>query len=300
MKRSLLLFLSSILLSFGINAQSSEAFKYQAVARDATGEILSNQSLSFRISILQESASGTSVYSETHEVSTNIFGLVNLEISNGTIVSGDFSTIDWGADTYFVQVEMDEAGGSNYQTMGTSQLLSVPYALYAKNGSTKYQIGDQAKGGIIFWVDETGEHGLVAAPIDQSDGIAWSNGELRVTNATGDGIGAGEMNTMLIIALQTNDNTTGNFASKLCSDLMITGANGEIYGDWYLPSKHELDLMYNNLHSAGLGNFNPSKPYWTSKELDSTNAWIQSFANGGQIDFSKTDVNCHVRAVRAF
>ncbi|MDH3650846.1 MAG: hypothetical protein OEQ53_14265, partial [Saprospiraceae bacterium] len=206
MKRTLPFILSLMLFAIVTTAQSPEAFSYQAVARDATGQILSNQSVSFRVNILQGRATGTDVYAETHVTTVNDFGLVNLEIGNGVVKNGDFSAIDWGADTYFVQMEMDEAGGNNYQLLGTSQLLSVPYALYTKsaeNEITKYQIGDEAHGGVVFWVDETGKHGLVAAPCDQSETILWWNGMDRVTNATGDGIGAGAMNTLLIIALQT-------------------------------------------------------------------------------------------------
>jgi hypothetical protein len=114
------------------DAQAPEQMKYQAVARDNGGNILSNQLISFRISILQGSSTGTSVYSETHQVTSNDFGLANLNIGNGTVQSGNFSSIEWSSDSYFLQVEMDETGGSAYQLMGTSQLLSVPYALQAK------------------------------------------------------------------------------------------------------------------------------------------------------------------------
>ena len=112
-------------------AQSPDSFKYQAVARNAAGEVYSNTNVSFQISILQGSSTGTNVYTETHAATTNNFGLVSLSIGGGTIVSGDFSTIDWGNDSFFIQVEMDPAGGSNYQVMGTSPFLSVPYALHA-------------------------------------------------------------------------------------------------------------------------------------------------------------------------
>ncbi len=132
-------------------AQSPEKMKYQAVARDNAGNILANQLISFRISILQGSSTGVSVYSETHQVSTNDFGLANLNIGNGSIVSGDFTSIAWSADLQFLKVEMDPAGGSAFQLMGTSQLLSVPYALHAKtadnitgNNSNSWNISGNA------------------------------------------------------------------------------------------------------------------------------------------------------------
>ena len=115
-----------ITIAITVLAQAPQALKYQAVARDNGGNILANQNVSFQISILQGSAGGTSVFVETHTATTNDFGLVNFEVGNGVLVSGDFSTIGWGDDTYFLQIEMDENGGTNYQLMGTSQLLSVP------------------------------------------------------------------------------------------------------------------------------------------------------------------------------
>ena len=114
-------------------AQAPQSFKYQAVARNASGEILMEQIVSFRIGILQDSAGGILVYSETHLDTTNQFGLVSLEIGNGTVISGVFEGIDWGEDNYFLQIEMDETGGETYQLMGTTQLMSVPFSLNSKS-----------------------------------------------------------------------------------------------------------------------------------------------------------------------
>nr|NQU92812.1 DUF1566 domain-containing protein [Bacteroidota bacterium] len=114
-----------------IFAQAPQTFNYQAVARNAQGEILAGQNVSFLISILQGSVSGTTLYSETHSLSTNQFGLATLEVGGGSALSGLFEDIHWGDNIYFLQIEMDESGGGNYQLMGTSQLLSVPYANYA-------------------------------------------------------------------------------------------------------------------------------------------------------------------------
>jgi hypothetical protein len=125
-----------------VNAQAPQSFNYQAVARDASGVVLSNQAVSFRISLLQGSATGTNVYSETHAVTTNIFGLVNFAIGGGTIVSGSFANINWAQGPYFAQIELDATGGSTYVIMNTTQLLSVPYAQYAeKSGNPTLQAG---------------------------------------------------------------------------------------------------------------------------------------------------------------
>lgn len=116
-------------------AQSPNRFNYQAIARDNAGNALVNQAVSFRLNIHQTTASGTVVYSETHSLSTNQFGLANLAIGGGNVVSGSFSGINWASGPYFVEVELDATGGSNYVSMGTSELLSVPYALYAASGT---------------------------------------------------------------------------------------------------------------------------------------------------------------------
>ena len=112
-------------------SQSPQKIKYQAIVRDADGYILNAQNVSLRISILEGSTSGDAVFTETHALQTNEFGLVNIEIGGGTPVSGDFLNIGWGGNSYFVKLEMDVSGGSNYEYMGTTQLVSVPYAIYA-------------------------------------------------------------------------------------------------------------------------------------------------------------------------
>jgi hypothetical protein len=113
-------------------AQSPAAFRYQAVVRDASGNIISNQNVSFRISILEGGVSGSVVLQETHLVATNEFGLVNLEIGNGQNISGNLGSIGWGDATHHLKIEIDPNGGSAFTFMGTTQLLSVPYALHAR------------------------------------------------------------------------------------------------------------------------------------------------------------------------
>ncbi|UCH15816.1 MAG: hypothetical protein JSV22_07570 [Bacteroidales bacterium] len=125
------LFLISILIGLTSFAQIPHVFKYQAVIRDANGDILTNQLVSFEISILKSDVTGSIVYTETHTSETNKFGLVTLEIGNGK-TSDDFTAIDWGSDIYFIKIAVDPTGGTSYEHMGTTQLLSVPYALHAK------------------------------------------------------------------------------------------------------------------------------------------------------------------------
>ncbi len=130
---SIILLLAFEALTHG---QIPQAFSYQAVVRDNAGNVLSDQDVGVRVSILSDSISGTAVYTETFSVTTNEFGLIDLEIGNGTVVLGVFSSIPWGDDKHFIKIELDPSGGTAYQPIGTSQLLSVPYALlsgYAMN-----------------------------------------------------------------------------------------------------------------------------------------------------------------------
>uniref|UniRef100_UPI0025CCC974 hypothetical protein n=1 Tax=Methanohalobium sp. TaxID=2837493 RepID=UPI0025CCC974 len=138
MKRLLQLVLV-ILITTGItSAQSPDMFNYQAVARDDQGNVLSNQNVGIKISILQGSANGTVVYEEEHTQTTNDQGLVNLMIGDGSVMSGTFSNIDWSYGPFFIEVGLDETGGSDYSTMGTTQLVSVPYAKYADSTGSSF------------------------------------------------------------------------------------------------------------------------------------------------------------------
>ncbi len=180
-------------------------------------------------------------------------------------------------------------------------------------GASVHDIGEQYQGGIVFWVDADGQHGLIAAKADQSTGIPWDNGTYKVTRTTGDGIGAGAMNTALIIAAQSNDNPA-NFAATVAADYSVqedglnacTVASGTThppvsetcYGDWYLPSKVELNLLYNAKVADVVGGF-ANYGYWSSTEDDSNHAWYQAFDNGLQ-NYSNKNSTLPVRAVRAF
>jgi hypothetical protein len=127
---------AALLMTASVWAQAPEKMSYQALVRDASDALITNQAVGMQISILQGSATGTAVYEETQTPSTNANGLVSLEIGTGTVVSGDFSTIDWANDTYFIKTETDPTGGTTYTITGTSQLMSVPYALHAKTAES--------------------------------------------------------------------------------------------------------------------------------------------------------------------
>ena len=434
-------------------AQAPQKLSYQAVIRNTSNALVTSTPVGMQISILKGSPSGTLVYVETQTPTTNANGLVTIEIGGGT----GFDTINWANDIYFIKTETDPTGGTAYTITGTSQLLSVPYALHAKTadaitggiaeadpifgaspangitsgditnwnnkldnevdgsvtneiqalsisndtiylsnggfvklpagfdeqyssligtpttvstfsndagyltsftevdgsvtneiqalsisndtiylsnggfvklliadgsetkvtagtnvavtgsgttaspyvvnatGAITLTIGQSYQGGIIFWLDATGNHGLIASTTDQSTGRLWYNGIYRYTGTTGDGLYAGSMNTAMIVATQMADNQTGNFAAKVCANYSVT-VGDVTYGDWYLPSKYELNLLYQQ--KTAVGGF-ASAWYWSSSEYDASIAWGQNFFNGVQNPNYK-DFTDYVRAVRAF
>ncbi len=439
--------ITAIIITATLWAQSPEKMSYQAIIRNSSNALVTNSTVGMKISILQGTAGGTAVYTETQTPTTNANGLVSIEIGGGT----GFDVINWASGPYFIKTETDPSGGTNYTITGTSQLLSVPYALHAKraenvtitgtedafsgwdkntnndvillgdqtisgiktftdkikpngidlpysfgpdpdyigdegnyisfahtgasedfigyknntfyfkdspnggdvtdpdvivggkigigietpieklevdgnidlhihsiknlvdpvneqdaatkayvddNAPATYSIGDSYQGGIIFWLDATGQHGLIAATDDQSTNMRWYAGTNTYTMALADGIGAGKSNTDIIIANQGyGDGST--YVARVCHE--YKGGN---YGDWYLPSKYELNLMYLNIgqgNSLGLGNIGGfiNYYYWSSTEYGNNSAWRQYFYNGDQDYIDKLYADS-VRAVRAF
>jgi hypothetical protein len=158
-------------------AQAPQAFKYQGIARDNSGNVLSNTSLSIRPSIRTGSGTGLIVYQETHSVTTNNVGLFNLSIGMGTPSVGTFSTINWSTDKY---MEVEINFGSGFVSMGTSQLLSVPYALYAETSNNPGPAGATGSTGATGITGATGATGNTGAT-----GTTGATGAFGMTGATG-------------------------------------------------------------------------------------------------------------------
>ena len=138
MKRNILSVIFLCFISIGIiYAQVPQAFNYQAVARDKLGNLLENTEIGIEVIIHEGSSSGTIVYTEIFVPKTNKFGLFTLQIGLGARVTGNFSTINWSTGDYWLQVLMDPTAGTSYTDMGTSQLLSVPFAMYAANSGNQ-------------------------------------------------------------------------------------------------------------------------------------------------------------------
>lgn len=224
MKKTILLFIFNTIL-IGAFAQAPQGFNYQAVARDASGTALASQPIGLQIKLLQGSAVGTAVYSETHAVTSNNLGLLNLVVGSGTPVTGTFSGIDWSAGPYFIEVSMDVTGGTSYVLMGTQQLMSVPYALYAANSGSAGSVGATGNDGITGATGNTGAAG--------TDGINGTNGIDGVTGATGmDGVNGtngvdGVIGATGATGINGIDGTDGAIGATGAAGIAgIAGANG--------------------------------------------------------------------------
>lgn len=132
MKIALTILLLFVTVTLKVFAQAPEKMSYQAIIRSQDNSLVVNSRISLKVIVHQGTTTGSTVYLETHSPTTNNNGLVSLEIGKGTIVTGEFSKIAWEKGPYFIETQVDVSGGSNYNIIGTTQLLSVPYALHAK------------------------------------------------------------------------------------------------------------------------------------------------------------------------
>ena len=217
MKR-LIKFFTLMLMASCVFAQSPEKMSYQAVIRNNSSLLVSNQLVGMRISILKDSANGTPIYIETQTPTTNTNGLASVEIGGGTVVSGVFSAINWGDGPYYIKTETDIAGGTNYTISGTSQLLSVPYALYSKNSGSSIP-GPQGPQGI------QGPQGPVG-----TRGFAGLNGQNSLVNTTVESPGSNCLNGGVKIEygvdVNNNDVLDANEINTQLTKYICNGATG--------------------------------------------------------------------------
>jgi hypothetical protein len=273
--------IAGLILTASVFAQAPEKMSYQAVVRNASNNLTTNQAVGMQISILQTTATGTAVYVETQTPTTNANGLVSLEIGTGTVVAGDFNTIDWANDTYFIKTETDPTGGTAYTITGTSQLMSVPYALHAKtaesiagvtidgsetkvtagtnvtvtgagttaipyvvsatSGSSGHYVGELFGGGIVYYVYDNGAHGLIAS-LDDLDGGSGAAWSGNTSTLIGATAQSFYDGASNTTAMVAQD-ATANKAGTLCDSYSNGG-----FSDWYLPANWELNLLYNSAY----------------------------------------------------
>ncbi len=257
--------MKKLLLSFGlflvtgaaVFAQAPQAFNYQGVARSVAGSPLASTAIGLRLTIHDGSAGGTVVYRETQTPTTNSFGLYNVAVGNGTAIVGTFSTINWGSGNKYMEVEIDPAGGSSYTSVGSSQLLSVPYAMYAANstGGTVTSINTSAPltGGPITSSGTIGlsTSGVTAGSYGSSTQVAQIAVDAygRVTSASNVTIPAGV----------TGSGTT-NYVSKFTSATAL--GNSQIFDNGTaLGLFTATPTTMAKVHVSGVGSYG-SLPYY--------------------------------------
>ncbi len=217
MKNSIFLLLAIIgssILTDNCFAQAPSGFTYQSVIRDSNNDLVINTAVGVQISILQTSSIGAAVYVETHSVSTNVNGLLSLEVGGGSVVSGTFSTIAWGSDSYYVKSETDPTGGTTYTITGTQQLMSVPYALYAEtsgSGGAQGATGPQGPSG--------------ADGIDGNDGATGATGPL-VSGTSGQTLRHNGSDWVATSNLYNAGTNVGIGTTAPASQLEISNASG--------------------------------------------------------------------------
>ena len=201
--------------------------------------------------------------------------------------TADYKTTDGSGTGVFVSNLTGLTANTFYYVRAYAQnSAGIAYGSELTFTTLSFAIGQSYGGGIIFYLDGTGNHGLISATNDQSTGAPWGCLGTSIPG-TSTAIGTGQANTTLIV----NGCTTSGIAAQICNDLVLNG-----YSDWFLPSKDELNQMY--LQKSVIGGF-ATYYYWSSSEYDAVNAWGQNFNYGAQGVFHKNDT-FYVRAVRAF
>ena len=290
-KHTLTLFL--LFLSLCIYGQSPEKMSYQAVIRDASNTLVTNQSIGMQIHILQTTTTGDAVYTETQTVTTNTNGLVSLEIGMG-YTSDDFNAIDWSAGPYFIKTETDPTGGSNYTITGTSQLMSVPFAMYAKssgNGITTDQsdaiVANTLKVGYTealvsantAVVANTAKVGITT---QQASDITSNTTKTGITTVQSDAIVANTLKVGYTEALVSANTDVSANTLKVGYTEALVSANTDVAANTAKYSKNEVDALIANLQSkteARVGDIRAGGVVFWVDPSDNRHGLVVTFSN---------------------
>ena len=253
--------LTALILVASAFAQGPDKLNYQAVVRDASNALVATQAVGMQISILQTTATGTAVYVETQTPTTNINGLVSIEIGSGTVVSGTFNTIDWSNGPYFIKTETDPTGGTNYTINGTSQLMSVPYALHANTA-------DSIVGGLNITETDPIFSASIANGITGADTTNWNNhfnGQYNSLTGTPTNVSS-FTNDAAYITTEIDGSTTNEIQVLSISNDTVYLSNG---GFVKLPA--QFNGQYNSLTGTptNVSSFTNDAAYLTT-EIDGT------------------------------
>ena len=291
---------------------------YQAVIRNSSGTIIANQSIGIRIKILQSSANGSTVYNETFTPTTNAYGMVSLQIGTGSVVSGSFSSIDWGNNSYFVETAADVLGGSNYSVISTTQFMSVPYALYAKSAGSSPSDNDWRETGSNIY-RSTGNvgigttnpsyklevNGVIKGSQIEINGnqlkntvsdlhIQLDGGKNTIMNGTSGNVGIGT--TTPSFKLDVNGTARFNSQFDIYGTTRVTHFNWGANGDAYIRSGEDAGkiILQDIGGNVGIGTVSPTSKLDVNGDINLTgdlkiNGLAQTF--GGSLGLEQITEN---------
>jgi hypothetical protein len=293
-----LFLMTSVFLPQQASAQAPQKMSYQAVIRDNSNTLVTNQVVGMRISILQGSANGSASYTETQTPTTNANGLVSIEVGAGTVVSGTFAAINWTNGPYFIKTETDPAGGTNYTISGTSQLLSVPYAMYAANSGSSIP-GPQGPQGPAGNDGATGPQGPIGltgpAGATGPQGLAGAvgpQGPIGLTGATGPQGSAGATGAQGPSGPQGSTGATGATGPQGPQGPTGFLSSGSAAGNtpywngtaWVLNNSN----IFNNGANVGIGSTVPTSKLEVNGSATNTLAF--NAGSSSTIDFSQSNL----------
>jgi hypothetical protein len=268
------------LLSVLSYAQAPQKFSFQAVVRNSTNEIIANTAIGVRISILQSNENGSIIYQEVFSPNptTNFNGLLTLQIGGGIVMQGSLAAIDWSSGAYYIKSEFDTSGGTNYSIVGTSQLLSVPYALYSARSATSTLPQGANEGDILYW---NGSAWVVLDAGTERQTLTICNGELKWAP--------------FLPTVTTNTSVTNiaQFTATVSGNVSNDGCGNVTRGICYSTSPNP--TISNSIVAAGQGTGN------FSANLTNLNAATQYYARsyatngagtayGNQINFTTSNI----------
>lgn len=298
--KKLILTLFAAAALYTAHAQAPQKFNYQAVARNNTGVELANQAVGVKISILDGAPNGTVLYAETQTATTNAFGLFSLQVGSGTLLSGNFAAINWAAGSKYVKTEIDPTGGTNYAVAGTSELISVPYALYAgaaPGGAT----GPQGPTGPAGPAGAQGPAGATGATGVGTTGPTGPQGAQGPTGPGGTGSGTVSGTLNYVAKFTPNGTTAGN---SLIFD------NGSSVGIGTTAPNFPLELKTSSLAGIAVNSSgNESRLSFLNSDIPKVNiGWVNSGSlqglilttlNNDDIIFGHTNLTTEVMRIDA-
>jgi hypothetical protein len=224
------LILTVLALPGSVTAQTPQSFSYQAVAHDGSGNALANKTVGLRLSVLDGSATGTVVYTEKFSPVTNSQGLFTVSVGTGTPVTGSFSVIDWSTGSKYLKTELDPAGGTNYTVTGTSELLSVPYALFA-----------------------------ASTPGSTGGSSPWTTSGNNISNSNTGGVGIGTGSNTVANDLQIGDalSFSGNYLAMGNGTQATSFAFESGTTTWYTNNNFALMPVFGGTGNVGIGTLSP-------------------------------------------